>query len=110
MAAYQFINATATDIGTTAVDIYTVPSNQKSIMIGCSVSNITGAALPIDVRLVKPDTTEVSLAKAVRVDGGTTTDIMSGKKLVMQSGEKIQVVSKLDDSLDCVVSILEDVD
>lgn len=110
MAAYQFINGTATDIGTTPVDVYTVPSSKKSIMIGCSVSNITGAALPIDVRLIKSDDTEVSLAKAVRVEGGTTTDIMSGKKLVMQSGEKVQVVSKLDSSLDCVVSILEDVD
>jgi len=110
MAAYQFINAAQSDVGTTPVDIYTVPANKKSIMIGCSVANTTGATLPVDVRLIKADATSVSLAKAVRVDGGTTTDIMSGKKLVMQTGEKIQIVSKLDNSFDCVVSILEDVD
>ena len=80
-------------------------------MIGCSVSNITGASLPVDLSLVKSDSTAIiHLAKATRVDGGTTTDFLSGKKLVMQAGEKVQLVSKVADSLDCVVSVLEDVD
>ena len=110
MASYQFKNATADSIGTTPVDIYTVPSPKKSIMIGCSVSNTKGASLPVDVRLIKADSSVITLASAKRVDGGTTHDFLSGKKLVMQSGEKVQVVSKTANSLDCVVSVLEDVD
>lgn len=110
MATYQFTNNTVNNVGTTAVDVYQVPSSKKSIMIGCSVSNITGASLPVELSLVKTDSTVIHLAKATRVDGGTTTDFLSGKKLVMQAGEKVQLVSKVADSLDCVVSVLEDVD
>lgn len=110
MAAYQFKNATSNDIGTAGSDVYTVPNGQKSIVIGCSVSNTTGAALPAEVTLIKADTSVIHLARATRIDGGTTTDFLSGKKLVMQAGEKLHVSSKVDSSFDCVVSVLEDVD
>lgn len=110
MAAYTFLNATSNDIGTAGSDVYTVPTGQKSIVIGCSVSNITGAALPVEIQLVKPDGTIIHISRASRVDGGTTEDFLSGKKLVMQSEEKLHVISKTDSSLDCVVSVLEDVD
>ena len=52
MASYNFKNATANDVGTTPSDVYTVPASKKSIMIGCSVTNITGAALPVELSLV----------------------------------------------------------
>ena len=110
MAAYQFKNATANNIGTTAVDVYTVPASLKSIVIGCSISNITGASLPVEVKLIQADNTEIHIAKGARVLGGTTEDFLSSKKLVLQAGEKINVVSKTASSLDCVISVLEDVD
>ena len=94
MATYQFFNNTANNVGTTPVDVYTVPASKKSIMIGCSVSNITGASLPVELSLVKADSTVIHLAKSTRVDGGTTTDFLSGKKLVMQAGEKVQLYLK----------------
>ena len=110
MAAYNFKNATSDAIGTTGADVYTVPSSKKSILIGCAVSNITGASLPVEVKLIKADNTVIHLALSTRVKGGTTQDFLSGKKLVLQAGEKINVSSKVDNSLDCVGSVLEDVD
>jgi hypothetical protein len=110
MASYNFKNATANDVGTTPADVYTVPASKKSIMIGCSVTNITGATLPVELSLVKADSTIIHLSRAHRIEGGTTHDFLSGKKLVMQAGEKVQLVSKIASSLDCVVSVLEDVD
>jgi hypothetical protein len=79
-------------------------------VIGCSISNITGASLPVEVKLIQADNTEIHIAKGARVLGGTTEDFLSGKKLVLQAGEKINVVSKTASSLDCVISVLEDVD
>ena len=110
MPAYEFKNQTSNAIGTTAVDIYTVPSAKKSILIGCSVTNTTGASLPIEVKLIKADNTEIHLSVSEQVKGGTTRDFLSGKKLVMTAGEKINVKSKVASSLDAVISILEDVD
>ena len=110
MAAYQFKNATGDSIGTAGLDIYTVPSGLKSIVIGCTVTNITGASLPVEVKLIKADNTVIHISKSERVLGGTTHDFLSGKKLVLDAGEKINVASKTANSLDCVVSVLEDVD
>ena len=70
MATYQFTNNTVNNVGTMAVDVYTVPSSKKSIMIGCSVSNITGASLPVDLSLVKSDSTVIHLAKATALMEG----------------------------------------
>lgn len=110
MALYQFKNAVASEIGTTGSDVYTVPLNKKSILIGCTVANTTGSTLPVEVAVIKADSSVVYLAKAARIEGGMSADFLSGKKLVLQANEKIRVISKLDDSLDCIVSILEDVD
>jgi hypothetical protein len=110
MALYQFKNAVASEIGTTGSDVYTVPADKKSILIGCSVANITGSILPVEVSVVKSDLSVIYLARSARIEGGMSADFLSGKKLVLQAGEKLRVVSKLDDSLDCVVSVLEDVD
>ena len=110
MAAYTFINQTANAVGTTPVDVYTVPATQKSIVIGCMVTNTTGATLPAEVKLVKAYNTEIHLSVSERIKGGTTTDFLQGKKLVMTAGEKINITSKAASSFDCVLSILEDVD
>ena len=110
MATYQFKNETHDSIGTAGTEVYTVPATQKSIVIGCQVANITGASLPVEIQLVKTNNDIIHISKASRVLGGTTEDFLSGKKLVMQAGEKLTVKSKVDSSFDCVVSILEDVD
>jgi hypothetical protein len=110
MALYQFKNAVASGIGISGANVYIVPASKKSILIGCSVANITGSILPVEVAIVKADSSVIYLAKSVRIEGGGQADFLSGKKLVLETGEKLRVVSKMNDSLDCVVSVLEDVD
>ena len=110
MPAYQFKNATANAVGTAGAEVYTVPAAKKSIMIGCSVSNVTGGTLPAEVQLIKADNSVIHLSTSTRITGGTTLDLFQGKKLVLDSGEKIKVLSKVNSSLDVVVSVLEDVD
>ena len=110
MPAYQFKNATANEVGSAGAEVYTVPSAKKSIMIGCSISNVTGSTLPAEVQLIKADNTVIHLSTSTRITGGTTQDLFQGKKLVLQTGEKIKVLSQVDQSFDVVVSVLEDVD
>lgn len=108
MPAYRFNNATAAGIGTSDVDVYSASS--KSILIGLSVTNVTRAALPVDVSVVKANGTTLKLAVGSRIDGGASVDVLAGRKLVLMAQEKVRVKSRATSSLDCVVSILEDVD
>tara|TARA_B100000424_G_C22771778_1_gene415515 strand:+ start:393 stop:725 length:333 start_codon:yes stop_codon:yes gene_type:complete len=110
MPAYQFKNATSNAVGISGAEVYTVPAAKKSIMIGCSVSNVTGGALPVEVQLIKADSTIIHLSTSTKLPGGTTLDLFQGKKLVLDTGEKIKVLSKVDSSFDVIVSVLEDVD
>ena len=36
--ATSFINATANDIGTTEITVYTVAANDKALLIGCNAA------------------------------------------------------------------------
>lgn len=110
MALYQFKNAVASAVGTTSTVVYTAPTGKKTIAIGCNVTNTTGAALPVEVKVLKVDGTAIYLAKAHRIDGGLGVDFLQGRKLVLTAGETLNVASAAASSLDCVVSVLEDVD
>jgi hypothetical protein len=110
MAAFQFKNAPTPNIGTSGADVYSTPSGQKSIVIGLSVTNRTGAALPVEVYISRSGQPDVFLSRDTRIAGGESYDFLSGKKLVTESDESVRVVSKVDNSLDCIVSVLEDVD
>jgi hypothetical protein len=110
MATYQFKNATQTAVGTTRTAVYTTPAGLKAIAIGCVVTNITKSGLPITVSLIKANNSEVLLAQDSRLLGGQSVDFLSGKKIVLASGEQITLKSATPSSVDCLVSVLEDVD
>ena len=81
-----FVNATAANVGTTPVAVYTAPSGKKSIVIGLSISNVVGSTLPVDVRLRKgSDSSYVYVTKATRVQAGLPLEIMRGNKIVLSS-------------------------
>lgn len=107
--AVQFFNSTSTDIGTSEVAVYTVPSARKSIAIGCTVANKTKGNVPVTIKVIRTDNSSVIIASDARIDGGQSIDFLSGKKLVLESGEILSVSSKLANSMDCIVSVLEGV-
>ena len=108
--ANTFKNQTTKNIGTAGSYVYTVPAATKSIVIGLNLSNITGSGLPVEINLVKADSSVVQIIGALRIDGGVTNDFISGKKLVMDANERLQVISPVNSSFDCIVSVLEGVD
>jgi hypothetical protein len=110
MATYSFINAVANSVGTGGQDVYTVPAGKKSVILGCAVTNTTGSLLPVQVRIIKADDTVLDLSVSETILGGAMRDFLSEKKLVMQSLDRLRIISAVDNSLDCVISIMEDVD
>lgn len=103
--ATSFINATARDVGTTEVVLYTTPAGVKAILIGCNMANKTGATLPISLVLRK-STGDLFVVKNKRVLNGDNEEVMRGNKLVLASGDQLVVVSNDDNAFDVVASIL----
>lgn len=104
--ATSFTNAKARGVGTTEVEVFT--ATQKSIIIGCSVTNTTSSTLPIMIK-VRNGSTDTFWAKNKRIESGDPLELMKGNKLVLVAGEKLVVSSALDNSMDVVLSILQGV-
>lgn len=107
--ANTFKNAFSASIGTSAVDVYTVPSATTSTIIGASVANIDSSAVNVDVTVTDTSgTITAHLVKGAPVPvGGALVVIGGDQKVVLEATDKITVTSDTASSIDAVVSILE---
>ena len=103
--ATSFINATARNVGTSDVVVYTVGAGDKAILIGCNLANKTGGILPVSL-VVRKAAGDSYIVKDMRVGNGENAEVMRGNKMVMMSGDQLVVSSGLADSFDVVASIL----
>jgi hypothetical protein len=104
--ATSFINAISRGVGTTEVEVFTAPD--KSIVIGCSITNLLSTTVPITIKL-RRSSTDTYIHKDKRIESGEPFELMKGNKLVLAVGDKLIVSSKVDSSLDVVFSILQGV-
>ena len=107
--ANTFKSYTKASIGTTVTDAYTVPAATSSVCIGLNVANRTGDQITCDVTLDKSDVSadDVYLIRNLLIPNGSSFEYISGSKLIMETGDKIQVISNTASSLDVTVSVLE---
>ena len=114
--ANNFVNSKKTNVPTSLTTVYTPNSGKKSIMIGCMFSNKTGVDVTVDLFIDGNGTAggsnvskdDVYLAKGVTVYAGTSLELMEAK-IVLQDGDAVQVLCSAATSVDCVISLLEDV-
>jgi hypothetical protein len=106
-----------TTTGATATAVYTVPSSgsaMESIVIGITLSNTSGSGITADVFLDNYDgSNDVYIVKNASIPSGSTLEVMSGNKLVVQgdgsTNDALRVSASASNSLDCTISVLEDV-
>jgi hypothetical protein len=106
-----------TTTGATATAVYTVPSSgsaMESIVIGITLSNTSASGITADVFLDNYDgSNDVYIIKNASIPSGSSLEVMSGNKLVLQgngtTNDALRVSSSASSSLDCTISILEDV-
>ncbi len=104
--ATSFTNAIANAVGTTEQIVFT--ATDKSIVVGCSVTNILSTTVPITIKL-RRGSQDTYVQRDKRVESGEQFELMKGNKLVLASGDKLIVSSKVDSSVDVVFSILQGV-
>jgi hypothetical protein len=106
-----------TTSGATATAVYTVPSSgsaMESIVIGITLSNTSASGITADVFLDNYDgSNDVYIVKNASIPTGSSLEVMAGNKLVLQgngtNNDALRVSSSASSSLDCTISVLEDV-
>ena len=110
MATNTFKRKFSSSVGTTATAIadYQVQVNVQTTVIGLACANTTGSTISADAYLEAPNGDTVYLIKGAPVPSGGSLVIIGGdQKVVMETGDKVKVVSDTASSLDVVMSILE---
>ena len=107
--ANTFTRKISRNIGTslTSVGGYTVGSGVQTTVIGLSVCNTTASPVTVDVT-VNDGSNDAYLVKGAGVPVGNAFIPIGGdEKIVLITGDSVQVKSSAASSLDVVMSILE---
>ena len=107
--ANTFKSYTKASVGASTEDVYTVPGSTTATVIGFCISNRTSSSVTADVFIDKYDVAadDVYIIKGIEIPTGTLYDFNAGNKIVLETGDKIQVTSSDASSVDVIVSVLE---
>ena len=105
--ANSFKNYTKKEVGTSLADAYTVASSTTTVVIGITLANRSGNQINRDLILNVASGDDVYLIRNIPIPNGSSFEWMAGNKLVMETGDKLQVKSDAAASLDVAISVLE---
>tara|TARA_B100000780_G_scaffold261637_1_gene214224 strand:+ start:133 stop:462 length:330 start_codon:yes stop_codon:yes gene_type:complete len=106
--ANTFKSITSGSIGTTLVDVYTCPVSTTTIILGASIANIDNNPIGGSIKLAKSGSgDDVFIVKQAPVPVGSTVEVMSGNKVVLEASDTLQFQSDTAGSMDTIVSLLE---
>jgi len=107
--ANNFKNYFAGSVGTSSVDVYTVPGSTSATVIGLSISNII--TTPISANVIVYNSAAANtlfmVKNATIAPGGALVPIGGDQKLVLEAGDKLQVQTGTATSADVILSVLE---
>lgn len=108
--ANNFKNSITDSVGTSATTVYT-STGQKSIAIQLDVVNIidSGVEVEVTIRDSSASKTGYLIKNAPVPSGGSLTVISDSRKVVLESGDYIQVKSSAAASVSVIMSIIEGV-
>jgi hypothetical protein len=99
----RLVGVTATTVGA-----YTVPSATTTIVVGLSVTNVTASAITATVAILDVSAQTTNLVVNAPISAGSSLVIGGGdQKIVLITGDQLQVSSSAATSLDAVMSIME---
>ena len=116
-----FANVPAGTITASGQQIYATPANCDTVVIGCLLTNTSGASITADVLIATQASTsgavgslgndDVYLIKGAQVPVGSSLEVISGKVVVANTGsgtgDAIHVRCSTANSMDATISILE---
>jgi hypothetical protein len=98
------------NIGTSAVDIPDgLDFNSYDTIIGINLANVTGSAVNASVYIASGGNNFYIIKDAPIPSGSALQVIDGGAKFVVQSGDRLYIVSNTASSIDAVVSAVDDI-
>ena len=95
-------------------EIYDCPDNTTAVIIGLSLANVHTAQVTASVKLVSTtnqsgstQNTTAHLVKDIPIPVGSTVEIMSGNKIVLNVGDIIKIDASVADKLSVTMSYME---
>jgi hypothetical protein len=110
--ANTFKLKTKAGIDASLVTIYTVPSSTKTVIIGLTIANVKGASVTADAQVVTASSSgenadDVYLIKDIPLPAGSSIEIMSGNKIVLEAGDVVKVRGSVTNAVDALLSVME---
>ena len=96
----------------TPLTLYTVPNSTTTVIIGLTLCNIHTTSVTASVQLVS-DTSDtetnekVLLIKDVSIPAGSSLELLTGGKVVVQATDIIKIDCSVSAKIDATLSILE---
>lgn len=96
----------------TPLTIYTVPSSTTTVILGLMLCNVHTSQVTASVQLVS-DTSDtetnetVLLVKDIPIPVGSTVELLSGNKVVMQTTDILKIDCSVAAKLDASLSVME---
>ena len=105
-----------TNVGVTTVGIYTVPSSTTTVVIGITLANTSGSGINVGVGVSRAAEgavglgtghDDISFLKNTPIPQGSSLEVMSGNKIVMEASDIFKAESDVNNSLDVALTIME---
>ncbi len=96
----------------TPLTIYTVPSSTTSVVLGLVLCNVHTSQVTVDVQL-ESDTSDTETNETVKlldnapIPAGSSLEILSGNKVVMQTTDVLKIDCSVSAKIDATLSIME---
>ena len=99
----------------TPEDLYTCPSSTTTIILGMVLANVHTSQVTVSVKLVSTTSgggrtaqnTTTFLLKDAPLPVGSSLEILSGNKVVLEASDKIQIDCSVADKASVTMSIME---
>lgn len=107
--ANAFTRKISRNLGTSPTNIgsYTVGASTTTVVLGCTVANVSAAPITVDVSLYD-GANEYFMVKTAPIAVGESLVVIGGEqKVVLITGDGVRVTSSAATSVDAVLSIME---
>ena len=99
----------------TPEDLYTTPSSTTTVVLGIMVANVHSSQVTASVKLVSDTSgggraatnTTTFLVKDAPIPVGSSLELLSGNKVVLETTDKIQIDCSVADKVSVTMSIME---
>lgn len=104
-----FKQASRSSIGTTPIDVLTIPVGFSATVIGCNIANITEYdTVNVDVYVTGSDSVDTFFVRGITIAPNSAVKIITnGEKLILPQNCGLRIVSDVADSVSTIVSYVE---